>query len=119
MFDFEPILEFSRLNCVAICSFLVPANLITTIITLTLVTTGRSLSKMCWSLAIASVFAVTLFVHVSTWFIIGVVTPVTFVLFGLGTSCLAVNLLAVIYRFEIAEILSTKLLPAIDPKLVD
>jgi hypothetical protein len=119
MFVFEPIFEFSRLNCVAICSFLVPANLITTIVTLTLVATESSVSKMRWSRAIASVFAVTLFVHISTWFVVGVITPVTFILFGLGTTCLLVNMLAVIYRTQITEILSTKLLPAIYPNLID
>jgi hypothetical protein len=119
MFDFEPVFEFSRQNCVAICSFLVPANLITTIVTLTLVATERSLTKMRWSRAIASFFAVTLFLHVSTWFIVGIITPVTFILFGLGTTCLIVNGLAVIYRIEIVELLATKLLPAIDLNLID
>lgn len=107
---FEPIFEFSRHNCVAICSFLVPANLITTVVTLTLVATKGSVLKMRWSSAIALLFAATLFFHVSTWFIIGVITPVTFILFGLGTTCLLVNMLAVIYHIEIAEI-SAKLLP--------
>ena len=116
---FEPIFEFSRHNCVAICSFLVPANLIPTIITLVLVATEGSLSKMRWSRAIASIFAVTLFLHVSTWFIVGLVTPVTFILFGLGATCLLINLLAVIYRMEIAEILSSKVLPAISTNLID
>ena len=118
MFLLDPIFEFSRHNCVAICSFLVPANLITTIVTLILVATEQSLLKMRWSRAIASVLAATLFLHVSTWFVIGVITPVTFILFGLGTTCLLVNILAVMYAKEIAEI-STKLLPAISPNLID
>ena len=115
---FEPIFEFSRHNCVAICSFLVPANLIATVVTSILVATEQSLSKMRWSRAIASIFAVTLFVHISTWFVIGVITPVTFILFGLGTTCLVVNTLVVMYAKEIAQI-STKLLPAITPNLID
>lgn len=110
MLNFEPLFEFSRHNCVAICSLLVPANLIATITTLFLVITNRSLLKMRWSTGIASVLAVTLFLHVSTWFIVGLVTPVTFILFGLGTTCLLVNILAVTYRREIARIFSTKLL---------
>ena len=118
MFIFEPIFEFSRYNCVAICSFLVPANLITTIVTLILVVTEQSISKMRWSTAIASVLAASLFLHICTWFIIGIITPVTFILFGLGTTCLIINMLAVIYRTQIAEI-STKLLPAIYPNLID
>ena len=81
MFDLA-LFEFSRQHCVAICSFLVPANLIATITTLTLVFTGQSLTKMRWSKGVASIFAIALFLHVSTWFIVGVITPVTFILFG-------------------------------------
>lgn len=104
MFDLEPLFEFSRHNCVAICSFLVPANLMTTFTTLVLVAMDQSLLKMRWSMGIASVFAITLFLHVSTWFIIGVVTPVTFILFGLGTTCLLINTLAIVYRNEILQL---------------
>lgn len=106
MFDLEPIFEFSRHNCVAICSFLVPANLIATISTLVLVVMNQSLSKIRWSLVLASTFAITLFIHVSTWFAIGIVTPVTFILFGLGTTCLLINIIAVVYRRDIAQISS-------------
>ena len=101
--------EFSRQHCVAICSFLVPANLIATITTLTFVFTGQSVTKMRWSKGVASIFAIALFMHVSTWFIIGVITPVTFILFGLGSTCLIVNLVAVAYRRE-ARLISAKLL---------
>ena len=100
MFDFQPLFEFSRQHCVAICSFLVPANLITTVTTLILVAQGQSLTKMRWSRGIASILAIVLFLHVSTWFMIGIITPVTFILFGLGSTCLIVNLLAVAYRQE-------------------
>ena len=106
MFDLEPVFEFSRHNCVAICSFLVPANLIATISTLVLVVMNQSLSKIRWSLVVASAFALTLFIHVSTWFAIGIVTPVTFILFGLGTTCLLINTMAVVYRRDIAQISS-------------
>ncbi|MEO1671425.1 MAG: hypothetical protein AAFR77_11670 [Cyanobacteria bacterium J06631_2] len=112
MFDFQPLFEFSRHNCVAICSFLVPANLITTITTLVLVVQGQSLTKLKWSKGIASVLAIALFLHVSTWFMIGVITPVTFILFGLGSTCLIVNLVAVAYRQE-AQIISAKLLSSL------
>ena len=110
MFDPQPLFEFSRNHCVAICSLLVPANLLTTITTLVLVFKGESIVKMRWSRGFASVLAIALFLHVSTWFIIGVVTPVTFILFGLGSTCLLVNILAVAYRQE-ARQLSEKLSP--------
>lgn len=109
MLDLQPIFEFSRNHCVAICSFLVPANLFTTVATLGLVIMNQSLLKISWSMGIASIFAITLFLHVSTWFIIGVITPVTFILFGLGTTCLVINALAFIYRQSIAQVISTRL----------
>ncbi|PSB10250.1 hypothetical protein C7B62_10025 [Pleurocapsa sp. CCALA 161] len=112
MFDFQPLFEFSRQNCVEICSFLVPANLITTITTLVLIATGQSLTKLRWSKGIATVLASALFLHVSTWFAIGIVTPVTFILFGLGSTCLVINLLAVAYRQQ-AQLLSAKLLSSL------
>jgi len=109
MFDPQPLFEFSRIHCVAICSFLVPANLLTTIATVSLVVKGQSATKMLWSKGIASVLAIALFLHVSTWFMIGVVTPVTFILFGLGSTCLLINIVAVAYRRE-AQMLWGRLL---------
>lgn len=112
MLDLQPLFEFSRQNCVAICSFLVPAILLTTITTLVLVATGQSLTRMRWSGGMASVLAIALFLHVSTWFMIGIITPVTFILFGLGSTCLVVNLIAVAYRQQ-AQLLSAKLLSSL------
>ena len=109
MFGLEPIFEFSRNNCSAICSFLVPANLLTTVITITLAIENQSRSKILGSMGIASLLAIALFLHVSTWFIIGVITPITFILFGLGSTCLMINVLAVIYRQAISQIISSKL----------
>jgi hypothetical protein len=106
MFDLEPIFQFSRNNCVAICSFLVPANLIATVGTLVLSATKKSLTQLRWSVAIAATLAITLFLHVSTWFIIGVVTPVTFILLTLGTTCLLIDVLAIIYRRELSQLLT-------------
>ena len=110
MFDLQPLFEFSRNNCVAICSFLVPANLIGTFTTLVLVVMSQSLLKIRCSMGIASILAITLFLHVSTWFMIGVITPVTFILFGLGSTCLIINALAAVYRQQISLIASSKLM---------
>ena len=111
MLDFEPLWQFSRHNCVAICSFLVPANLTATIASILMVARNKSLARILWSKRIASVLAITLFIHVSTWFLIGVITPVTFILFGLGITCLVANSLGVAYRREIVQLLSTKTIP--------
>ncbi|MGF1539898.1 MAG: hypothetical protein ACFCU5_05500 [Pleurocapsa sp.] len=103
IFDLEPIFEFSRNNCVTICSFLIPANLLATLLTFILAITGQSLSKIGLAVVIATSFTFTLFLHVSTWFIIGVITPVTFILFGLGAACLLTNILLLIYRQQLAQ----------------
>jgi hypothetical protein len=98
MFELEPLFEFSRSNCIAICACLVPANLLITLTTTILAFTGKPLSLVRLTASIAAMFSIILFLHVSTWFIIGVVTPVTFILLGLGSTCLLGNLSAIIYR---------------------
>ncbi len=101
MLDLETIFEFSRQNCIAICSFLVPANLLATFLTLICFWIQRPLSQIKACASLSAIFALTLFLHVATWFIIGVITPVTFILAGLGTTCLVVNLVAVVYYKDI------------------
>jgi hypothetical protein len=98
MLDLEPLFEFSRNNCVAICAFLVPANLLATLQTIALSVTGRSLLMVRAAAGFAATFAIALFLHVSTWFIIDVITPVTFILLGLGFTCLLGNWGAIVYR---------------------
>lgn len=106
LLTFEPIFEFSRQHCVAICSFLVPANLLATSLTLLLLLSQRPLAQIRLATFFSAIFAFTLFLHVSTWFIIGVVTPVTFILFGLGSTCLTISLLANIYRHNLLALKS-------------
>ena len=98
MLDLEPLFEFSRTNCVAICAFLVPANLLTTIATMFLVYRQSSPFQISLSATFAVAFALTLFLHIATWFIIGVITPVTFILGGLGATCIVTNLVVINYR---------------------
>jgi len=97
MLDFNLLSEFSRQNCVAICAFLVPANLITTIQTLILLYLMRPIRQIRLASLFAIVFAFTLFLHISTWIVIGVFTPVSILLFGLGTTCIIINCFAAIY----------------------
>ena len=96
MFDIETIFQFSRNNCVAICAFLVPINLLTTIQTFMVLLWQRPLWQLRLSATVAIAFALTLFLHIATWFIIGVITPVTFILAGLGATCIMINLALVI-----------------------
>ena len=53
----------------------------------------------------AVLFSLTLFLHVATWFSIGVVTPVTFVLGALGATCILTNLILVIYQNVLGDYL--------------
>jgi hypothetical protein len=97
MLEFEPVFEFSRQHCVAICAFLVPANLLTSLQTLICLFLNRPFLQIRFVATLAIVFAASLFLHISTWMAIGVVTPVTFILFSLGMSCLVFNLVAINY----------------------
>jgi hypothetical protein len=94
MLDLSNLLHFSHVHCVAICSVLVPMNLLSTLLTLTLVGLNRPVSVVWGSIAVAMTAAITMLLHVLSWFVIGVVMIPTFVLLGLGAVCLGVNLWA-------------------------
>jgi hypothetical protein len=105
MFDFTTVAEFSRHHCVAICSFLVPVNLILTSLTLACVAQIRSIIPVSLASGLASVFALSLFLHVSTWLMIGVVMIPTFVLLSLGAICLFINIWAALRREQLQQYL--------------
>ncbi|NEO84684.1 MAG: hypothetical protein F6J87_10580 [Spirulina sp. SIO3F2] len=83
--------DFSRTYCVGLCSVLVPLNLGVTLTTLFWLYRQRPLRQLTTNAAIATALALVLCLHVSSWFVIGVVTPVTFILFGLALTCLLCN----------------------------
>lgn len=96
MFDLNFIYEFSRNHCVTVCAFLVPANLIATSATLLLL--YFQLKKpLIFTTSIASLAASALFLHISTWLMIGVLNPVSFILLILGSTCLAINCWAILH----------------------
>jgi hypothetical protein len=97
MFDLNSLFEFSRTNCVAICAFLVPINLLLT--TRTMVFTGlqRPQSQVQQAAILACIPAVVMILHVCTWLMIGVVMAPTYILLGMATTCLATNLWATTY----------------------
>lgn len=105
MLDFPLLFEFSRAHCIAICAFLVPANLLTTITTLVLTGLHRPAKQIWISVAIAALFAGIMVFHVMTWFMIGVVMPPTYILLGLGCLCLTMNLWALLGRNSLAQLL--------------
>jgi hypothetical protein len=98
MLDFNTLAEFSRANCIGICSFLVPANLLATVLTMALTYFHRPLQQVCQAVGIASFFAVIMILHVYTWFEIGVVMPQTYILLSLGITCLVTNIGAIFFH---------------------
>ncbi|ACC82564.1 MULTISPECIES: hypothetical protein [Nostoc] len=98
MLDFNTLVEFSRGNCISICAFLVPANLLVTILTMGLVALRRPSHQVWQSAGIASFFASVMILHVYTWFMIGVVMAPTYILLWLAITCLVTNLGAILYQ---------------------
>lgn len=105
MLDFNSLFEFSRTNCVGICAFLVPANLLTTALTLTLTGLARSPRQIFLAAGVASLFSGIMVLHVLTWFLIGVVMMPTYILLSLGSLCLATNLITFFRQEQIRELL--------------
>jgi hypothetical protein len=91
MLEFNTIAEFSRANCIAICAFLVPANMITTLLTMILTALRRPFHQIWKAAGFASIFALVMVLHVYTWFAIGVVMAPTFILLFLAVTCLLIN----------------------------
>jgi len=106
MLDFNTLTEFSRTNCVSICAFLVPANLLTTLLTIILTALHRP-SRQVWQAAgIGSIFALVMVMHVYTWFQIGVVMAPTYILLSLAITCSLTNLAAIIWQRHYTHTLS-------------
>ncbi|MCJ8282538.1 MAG: hypothetical protein AAFY76_11450 [Cyanobacteria bacterium J06649_11] len=98
MLDINTITEFSRNHCVAICAFLVPANLIATLSTMILAALHRPLAQVRQSAIVATFFAVVMIMHVCTWLMIGVVQTPTYILLWLAITCLFTNLGAFLFQ---------------------
>ena len=100
MFDFYALAEFSRHHCISICAFLVPANLLLTSLTMLFAALHRPQYWVWQAAGIASIPALTIIYHVFTWFMVGVVMAPTYILLGLGTTCLFINLGAIFYNYN-------------------
>lgn len=90
-FALATLLNFSHSNCVAICAFLIPANLLATGYTLFVFFFNQSPVRVRLAASLASGLAGLMILHVLSWFAIGVVTPVTFILNSLAATCLLAN----------------------------
>lgn len=98
MFDLNSLAEFSRVFCIGICAFLVPANLVATSLAV-IFTVLRRPSAQVWQVAgIGSIFALVMMLHVYTWFLVGMVMAPTYILLSLGSICLCANLGAILCR---------------------
>lgn len=104
MLDFNPLFEFSRTHCIAICAFLVPANLLTTLRTLILVGLHRPQVQVRRSVGVAGICALVMILHVLTWFMVGVVMAPTYILLFLGSICLGANLWAVLHSASMRQL---------------
>jgi uncharacterized membrane protein (GlpM family) len=113
MLDLNNIAEFSRCHCVGICAVLVPLNLLLSTTTIYLVGAKRSLKLIYGTVAIAVWPAIALFLHVATWWSIGVVMLPTFILPILATICLATHAYAVMNPQQMRTLLLSGLAFAI------
>ena len=95
MFDLHCLGEFSRSHCLAICAFLIPANLIATSQTILFTILKRRSLEISIISFVAIVYASLMVMHVVSWFIVGVVMAPTFILTLLGLTCLVINLGAI------------------------
>ncbi|QOV21719.1 hypothetical protein [Anabaenopsis elenkinii] len=98
MLDFNALAEFSRENCISICAFLVPANLISCLLTIILTVLRRPTHQVWKSATISSIFALAMVFHVFTWFMIGVVMLPTYILLSLAISCMLSNFAAIMWQ---------------------
>lgn len=85
--------HLSRTHCVGICSFLVPTMLLLTLLSMVLVYRQQRAWELDLSVGSAGMAITLMVAHVGTWFAIGVVTPITFILISLSCLCLGVNAL--------------------------
>ena len=105
MLEINVLFEFSRNHCIAICAFLVSANLLLTLRTVSLVSQLRHLTQVYLSVFAASFFALTLLLHDFTWFSIGVVMAPTYILLALACVCLSLNFWAIAHPASMKQLL--------------
>lgn len=92
----EPLFEFSRSHCIAICAFLVPANLLATLQAMIFTGLGRPIAQVGIMSMAALSYATLLMIHVMSWWAIGVVMLPTYILPALAAVCLTINLICLI-----------------------
>lgn len=107
MLDFNPLFEFSRTHCIAICAFLVPTNLLLTLQTLILTGLRRPPVQVRQAAILACLPALIMMAHVWTWLIIGVIMAPTYILLALGSVCIGLNVWAMTHSSSMARLLQS------------
>jgi hypothetical protein len=107
---FNNLLEFSRTNCVAICAFLVPANLLLTLQTIILTGLRRPHRQVRLAIFFACIPALVMVFHVCAWWISGVVMAPTFILLWLASTCLGINFWAIAHPQSMVRLLQAMFL---------
>jgi hypothetical protein len=97
--------ELSFNHCIAICEFLVPANLLLTLWTILLVGQQHSPVQVYLAMLAASFVALVLLLHNFTWFAIGVVMAPTYILLVLVCVCFSLNLWAIAHPSSMKQLL--------------
>lgn len=105
MLDLNPLFDFSRTHCVALCSFLVPFNLLTTLTTLVFLGLQQPPRQVQRSAGLAIAGSAIMVLHVLTWFIIHVVMIQTFVLLSLAVCCLSLNTWAIAHPASLRHLI--------------
>ncbi len=95
MFDFNNIIEFSHLYCVAICGLLVPMNVLASLQPIIFTVLHRPKKEINLMALVASFYALMIILHVGSWFIVGVVRIQTFILLLFASCSLITNIWAV------------------------
>lgn len=97
--------DLSRNHCIAICAFLVPANLLLTLCTILLLVRLYPSAQVYWSAIASGIFALALLLHDFTWFSIGVIMAPTYILLVLACVCLSLNLWAIAHPASMKQLL--------------
>jgi hypothetical protein len=82
--------------CLAICTVLIPANLLCTFVTLCTLRYPQAQSQVRLAAGLGLLSAVALALHVFSWFLLGVVMPPSYVLLSLAALCMGLNLWAAV-----------------------
>jgi len=114
---FSSLMDFSHTHCVAICAVLVPLNLLATLVTMILTGLNQPVVYRWLAIALASLCAGMMVLHVLTWFVIGVVMAQTYILLALGSVCLLINLWASIHSYSLQTWI-TRLVQVVTPMVL-